>query len=153
MAPRAVAPIPYFVYTDRALDHGWLRHCDGFDALRRSAYNERFAEVYVRDALMTHSWRTDDPTKALLVFVPIWEIVSFNVGECNGTTHTDRMAAAAAALKRSPLFKQASGRQSGKVHSKPGFNHMMVSSGCIEKGKRLSDRLGRPLAKRQFCFS
>ena len=51
--------VPFYMHTDPALDHGWLRHCPGFALLARSAYNERLAEVYVRDALAVHPWRTD----------------------------------------------------------------------------------------------
>ena len=151
------AAIPFFMHTDRALDHDWLRNCDGFEALRHSAYNERLAEVYVRDALAHHPWRTYNPSDALLVYIPVWEVVSFNVGECNGTTHSERMQAAATALRASPFFKStgvkrgSSGSTSGGGGSssrsaRPGFTHLLVSSGCIEKGKRLFDRLGRPFA-------
>jgi hypothetical protein len=70
----AEQPVPFYMYEGAALDHGWLRHCDGFEALRRSAYNERLGEVYLRDALATHPWRTRDAARARLAFVPVWEV-------------------------------------------------------------------------------
>ena len=76
------------MYEGNALDHGWLRHCAAFDALRKSAFNERLAEVYLRDALAVHPWRTWSPVLATVVYVPLWEVTSFSVGECNGTTHS-----------------------------------------------------------------
>ena len=136
------------MHTDPALDHGWLRHCPGFALLARSAYNERLAEVYVRDALAVHPWRTDDPAQATIFYVPLWEVVSFNVADCNGTTHQERMSRAAVVLRQSKHFA----RRSGLVHADPrvtrhpGFNHLVVSSGCIEKGNRLEARLTRKLA-------
>ena len=54
-----------------------------FAQMQRSAYNERFAEVYVRDTLAVHPWRTRIAADATLIYVPIWEVVSFSVGECN----------------------------------------------------------------------
>ena len=161
------ARLPFFMYTSHALDHGWLRHCAGFEGLRRSAYNERLAEVYIRDALASHPWRTMNAELAKIVYVPLWEVVSFNIGECNGTTHESRMATAAAALKASPLFANSGGTSltagsSGPTTStggsssgspsarrprrKAGFVHLLVSTGCIEKGKRLIERLSRPLS-------
>lgn len=142
--------VPFYMHTDPALDHGWLRDCPEFAPLAQSAYNERLAEVYVRDALAVHPWRTADPGSAVLIYVPLWEVVSFNVGDCNGTTHHERMARAATALRKSELFVRHDGH--GPVHADPrvarhaGFNHLIVSSGCIEKGARLEARLSRRLA-------
>ena len=113
----------------------------GGATLRQSAYNERLSEVYLRDALEVHPWRTRDPSRASIVYVPLWEVVSFNVGECNGTSHAQRMAQAAAALRASTLFSP-----NGRVARHSGFNHLIVSSGCIEQGARLEDRLTRRLA-------
>ena len=125
-----------------ALDHGWLRSCAKFEQLQQSAYNERLAEVYMRDALAVHPWRTWSTEDAALIYVPIWEVVSWAVGECNGTTHAQRMSAAAQALRSSPFF----GKRRTRKHQPAGFNHVFVSSGCIEDGKRLEQRLTRSLS-------
>lgn len=66
--------IPFFMYDGRELDHGWMRHCPGFELMRRTAYNERLGEVYVRDALAVHPWRTQNAEQAVLFYVPIWEV-------------------------------------------------------------------------------
>ena len=155
------------MYEGGELDHGHLRHCPGFELMQRSAYNERLGEVYLRDALASHPWRTRSAEEATLFFVPIWEvrlraplsppraehiirttrlkrsqIVSFNVGECNGTTHRQRMARAAAALRSSLPYRRP------RHFSRPaGFDHVIASTGCIEKGLRIWDRLTAPLAK------
>ena len=142
--------MPFYMYDDPALDHGWLRHCANFPSMRASAYNERLAEVYVRDALAIHPWRTSDPSAASLVYVPLWEVVSFNVGECNGTTHAQRMARAAAALRSAPAIfarqSQLEPEATGRRQIRFGFDHLFVSSGCIEQGTRLEARLTRRLA-------
>ena len=53
-ASAAADVVPFYMHTAPALDHAWLRHCPAFERLRRSAYNERLAEVYLRDALAVH---------------------------------------------------------------------------------------------------
>ncbi|MEC8423703.1 MAG: hypothetical protein VX000_07990, partial [Myxococcota bacterium] len=74
--------VPFYMYDHAALDHGWLRSCARFEQMQRSPYNERLGEVYMRDALAVHPWRTHSAEHAELIFVPVWEVVSFNVGEC-----------------------------------------------------------------------
>ena len=154
----------FFMYSGAELDHEWLRNCPRFEEMRRSAYNERLAEVYIRDALAQHPWRTFRAEEAKLIYVPVWEVVSFNVGDCNGTTHSQRMLNTAAALQNSAIFGS---RKGGRARSKAsraggvsrvdraqepeslrpnGFSHFMVSSGCIENGKRLRERLSNKLA-------
>ena len=88
MKDRSANPVPFYMYEGVALDHGWLRDCSGFKRLQKSAFNERLGEVYIRDALEHHPWRTRDPNRATLVYVPLWEVVSFTIGECNGTSHS-----------------------------------------------------------------
>ena len=167
--PQALAPsVRFFMYEGMDLDQSWLRHCPGFDDMQRSAYNERLGEVYLRDALVQHPWRTRSPEQAKVFFVPLWEvrarelcrtlvcthvctrhvrrcvpaqIVSFNVGGCNGTSHRQRMQRAATALRNSPHFAPR-GRQ-----GIAGHNHVIASTGCIEKGERLWERLTQPLAR------
>ena len=133
-------PIRFFMYEGRQLDHGYLRHCPGFEHMQHSAYNERLGEVYLRDSLAVHPWRTRSPSEATLFFVPIWEIVSFNVDECNGTTHKQRMAMAAAALLSAPSY-----RKPRLAKRPPGFDHLIASTGCIENGRRMAERLTSPL--------
>ena len=140
MLNQPLPAVPFYMYEGRALDHGWLRHCAAFDDLRSTAYNERLAEVYIRDSLAEHPWRTYIAEQAWLIVVPLWEVVSFNVGICNGTSHRQRMANAAAALHRSPLMNRRS------------QHHFFVSSGCIESGMRLRDRLGSNLARQMTAF-
>jgi hypothetical protein len=133
-------PIRFFMYEGRQLDHGYLRHCPGFEHMQHSAYNERLGEVYLRDSLAVHPWRTRSPSEATLFFVPIWEIVSFNVDECNGTSHKQRMAMAAAALLSAPSY-----RKPRLAKRPPGFDHLIASTGCIENGRRMAERLTSPL--------
>ena len=133
-------PIRFFMYEGRQLDHGYLRHCPGFEHMQHSAYNERLGEVYLRDSLAVHPWRTRSPSEATLFFVPIWEIVSFNVDECNGTSHKQRMAMAAAALLSAPSY-----RKPRLAKRPPGFDHLIASTGCIENGTRMAERLTTPL--------
>lgn len=134
--------VQFYMYTDRALDHRWLAECPGFARLTRSAQNERLGEVYASRLLATHSARTYDPSAASLFYVPIWDVASFVLGACNGSGHSDRMAAAAAALRSSPQFAARSGRAAG-------WDHFFLSTGCIEGLGRKTPRarLGHPLAK------
>ncbi len=144
-APNASAAegLVFYMYEDRALDHGWLRHCPGFDQLTSSPYNERLAEVYTRDELASHPHRTRDASAASLFYVPLWVEASFLIGRCNGTTHTRRMQRALGALSASPWFRRGSGARLGNGY--PGTNHMFVNTGCMENGTRLGERLGKPL--------
>ena len=127
----------FYMYTGPALDFGWMRACAGFAELRRTAYRERLGEVEMRDLLERHPQRTRRPREATLFFVPIWEVTSFRIGECNGTTHARRMSRAATALRASPHYA---------ARNPKGFDHFVVSTGCIEEGKRAAERLGPPLA-------
>ena len=47
-------PLPFFMYTTRALDFSWLRACDEFAELERLPRNERLAEVAMYDLLRDH---------------------------------------------------------------------------------------------------
>eukprot|EP00966_Prymnesium_polylepis_P018186 419568-Prymnesium_polylepis.1 len=127
----------FYMYTNPALDFGWMRECAGFAELRRTWYRERLGEVSMRDQLERHPLRTRRPREAALFFVPIWEVTSFRIGDCNGTTHPGRMLRAANALRASPYYA---------ARSPKGFDHFVVSTGCIEDGKRATERFGGPLA-------
>ena len=137
LAPRSSPR--FYMYTSPQLDFGWLRFCKGFEEMMRTPYHERLGEVHMRDLLESHPWRTRQAHEALLFFVPVWEVASFRLGTCNGTTHDSRMARAGDALKASPHFRGPRGRR-------PGFDHFIVSTGCIEEGKRAAERLGPGLA-------
>lgn len=139
---KTTAPIRFFMYEGPELDHGYLRHCPGFQLMQQSAYNERLGEVYLRDALAVHPWRTRSPSEATLFFVPIWEIVSFNVDQCNGTSHRQRMARAAIALRNALSY-----RKPRRANQPPGYDHMIASTGCIETGTRIAERLTNQLAR------
>ena len=139
---RRQPPIRFFMYEGPELDHGYLRLCPGFELMQQSAYNERLGEAYLRDALAIHPWRTHSPSEATLFFVPIWEVVSFNLDRCNGTTHRQRMARAAAALRSSPSYRKP--RRANQPH---GYDHLIASTGCIERGERIAERLTNALSK------
>ena len=129
----------FYMYTGPELDFGWMRSCNGFAERMRTWYHERLGEVHMRDLLENHPWRTHRAADATLFFIPVWEIVSFRIGDCNGTTHSGRMARAARALKDSPYFRARGQRRAG-------FDHFIVSTGCIEDYKRTAERLGPKLA-------
>ena len=61
MAANEPAPaLPrFFMYTDPALDFGWMRECTGFDALRDSIRGEGLGEVGLRSVLVSHASRTE----------------------------------------------------------------------------------------------
>ncbi|KAL1529056.1 hypothetical protein AB1Y20_000019 [Prymnesium parvum] len=130
----AAAAVPsFFMYTSPELDFSWLRGCDGFAALLRTSYRERLAEVELHASLAAHERRVVSAHEAKLFYVPVWELASFRVGACNGTTHAGRMARAARALRAAPAYSLGSPR---------GTDHFMVSSGCIEANRRAAERLG-----------
>ena len=107
--PAPQPPSSFFMYSDPALDHGWLRHCPGFEELQNGVRAERLGEVQMRDVLSRSPRRVSDPSAAQLFYVPLWEYASYALGQCNGTSHTQRMARAADALRASPQFARARG--------------------------------------------
>lgn len=133
--PAQLDPPLFYMYEGRELDFGWMRHCPAFDSMRSSPFNERLAEVEMRELLSRSRWRTRDPAKALLFYVPIWEVVSFKLGSCNGTTHAGRINAAFLALMNAPTFRPRHGR-------KAGHDHFFATTGCIEDNQKLASRLG-----------
>eukprot|EP00908_Phaeocystis_cordata_P027405 Transcript_9970.p2 GENE.Transcript_9970~~Transcript_9970.p2 ORF type:complete len:457 (-),score=156.64 Transcript_9970:30-1400(-) len=137
---------PFYLYEGDALDFSWMRElCPGFGELRRQAYNERLGEVAMTDLLKTAPQRTRRPEEASLFFVPVWEFTSFSLGPCNGTTHRQRMARAAAALQASPHFRAGAwpGAAFGRAADRrPGFDHAVLTTACIEGNHRAAERYG-----------
>ena len=130
----------FYMYVGRALDHGWLRSCPGFDALLSTAFAERLAEVHLRDQLAVHPQRTRRPEEASLFYIPLWDVVSATLGDCNGTTHAQRMRRSSQALRASPWFRP-------KGSSAAGWDHSLASTGCTDNHLvHMGERLGRPLA-------
>lgn len=123
----------FWMYTSAELDFGWMRGCEGFSQLRRTYLSERTAEVDMRDLLAAHPRRTLEPRRASLFFIPVWEVSSFYLGECNGTTHFQRMHRAASALSASSHFTKRFPK---------GFDHFIITTGCIEANQRARERLG-----------
>eukprot|EP00966_Prymnesium_polylepis_P280962 6491442-Prymnesium_polylepis.2 len=103
-------PIPFFMYTQPALDQSWLRHCDGFEDLKLSMHWRWMAEATLAEQLAAHTWRTADPERARLFFVPVLEYTSGQLEECNGTSHHARMATAGRALRSSRYWQRSRGR-------------------------------------------
>lgn len=143
---------PFYIYEHPALDFSWMRRCAAFDQLRRQAYNERLGEVAMTELLKQAPQRTWRPSEARLFFVPVWEFTSFTIGPCNGTSHLGRMARAAAALRASPHFgaepdapdtPSQAARTADAVRRPPGFDHLVLSTACIEGGLRAAARSRR----------
>ena len=127
-------PDLFFSYSGTALDHSWLRSCPGFDALENSTATEKLGEVRLSDALATHPRRTRDPDAAALFFVPLWEYVSWAIGDCRGITHVERMTVAARELAASRHYQRHAGR-----------DHVWGSTASTVEGATLNTRTG-PLA-------
>ena len=104
-----VAQQPFYLYTTPALDHSWLSSCERYAVLRNSVNDSNTAEVGVHNVLQRHAMRTHDPAAASLFYVPIFEYVSYYIGDCNGTTHRGRMEAATVALRSSAAFQRHGG--------------------------------------------
>ena len=109
-------------------------HCEGFDE-PAAASAERLGEVRMHALLRRSARRVADPAKASLFYLPLWEYTSYAVGQCNGTTHVERMAAAAAALRESAPFAR-----------RGGADHFWVSTASLlhaeETAPWLDTRLG-----------
>jgi len=99
----------FYMYTDPALDFGWMSACPGFQDLRHSSRGEGMAEVGMRQVLVDHPLRTMDPLAAALYYIPIWEYTSAVLGMCNGTSHEHRMKNARNTLESSRYFKRSHG--------------------------------------------
>ena len=82
---------------------------------------EKLGEVRLYDALAQHRRRTHDASQATFFFTPLWEYSSWALGRCRGTTHTQRMAAAAEQLAASPYY-QVSPSPSPKPNPIPNPN-------------------------------
>ena len=121
--------IRFFVYSG-ALNQSWLRRCPGFNALEISTATEKLGEVRLFDALEHHRLRTRDVSQATFFYMPLWEYTSWALGYCRGTTHTERMAAAAEQLAASPHYQ---------LHG--GKNHVWGSTASTIDGAVLNDRL------------
>lgn len=155
--PHKPAPEPpgsFFMYTDPALDHGWLRHCPGFEELQAGVRAERLGEVQMRDVLSRSPWRVSDPSAAQLFYVPLWEYASYALGQCNGTSHTQRMARAADALRASPQFARSRGADhvwvstASQLHEGEVAAWLDTSVGSnIGSYAGLYARVGKPLAQ------
>jgi hypothetical protein len=112
----------------------------------------------MRALLEQSSLRTHDPRKAALFYVPLWEVASSWLGECEGTSHTVRMSRAAEALSASPHFKARDGRAAG-------FDHVLVTTGWDEMlcgslmharerfGPQLSPLLANAIFGRDHAYS
>ena len=59
--------------------------------------------------LRRHPSRTLDPSSASLFFVPVYEYTSYSIGDCNGTSHRERMEAAEAALRAEVTYSRNGG--------------------------------------------
>lgn len=140
---------PFYMYTEPALDHRWLRHCVSFVALRHGKHGaaawhaEKTAEVSMHGLLRRSPLRTREPAEARLFYVPIFEFASFYLdAACANATatppglgsHAARMAAARRALLGSPHWRRHRGR-----------DHVYVSSASYFRQQPLQQRLG-PLA-------
>lgn len=151
--PAPELPSSFFMYSDPALDHGWLRHCPGFEELQAGVRAERLGEVRMRDVLSRSSRRVSDPAAAQLLYVPLWEYASYALGQCNGTNHTQRMARAADALRASPQFARSRGADhvwvstASRLHDGEVAGWLDTSVGSDFGGYfGLYARVGKPLA-------
>lgn len=119
-APSALSPLgvlptagsPFFMYTERSLDHHWLANCSGFREVRHGVRMQNTAEVGAYKVLRHHELRVRDPALAALFFVPIYPYVSkYVTAPCHGSaSHRERMRDAAAALMATPQWKRFGGR-------------------------------------------
>ena len=139
---------PFYMHTSPDLDHEWLQSCDGFAELRHGPTSEKLAEVGLRHVLAHHPSRTRSYHDARAVFVPIFEYTSAllgRVGRCTdrrsrqNSTHSERMAAALAALTASPAWMRCG-----------GCDHFWASSGTSSTHDLLQRRM-RPLDRALRC--
>ena len=66
--------------------------------------------LWLHTSLVRHRHRTKDPSAAMLYVVPAFGSLSEATGTCEGKTHTERLADAAATMKRSPWLATAAAR-------------------------------------------
>ena len=119
-------PVPtFYMHEHSAINMAWLRHCDGFAALRESSAAENTAEVGLHHVLHNHPARVTDPSRASLVYVPVWEFVSRSIGTCRNTTHGERMRAAHNALRATGLWRESC-HASGNVSC--GASHLWLTT-------------------------
>ncbi|EOD15178.1 hypothetical protein EMIHUDRAFT_225873 [Emiliania huxleyi CCMP1516] len=123
--------VPFFIYTERALCHAWLRQCDGFDSLAHSVNDANLAEVGLYEALRHHPWRVRDASDAQVFYVPVFEFTSHTLGECNGSSHEARMSDLHRALLSSPHYQRSG-----------GLDHIFASTAWSAPWLTMSARMG-----------
>ena len=122
-----------YVHSGRALNHQWLRRCDGFKSLTEGPLAENLGEIALLRALHRSPYRVHHPVNATLIYVPIFEFTSTMLPRrCEGTTHASRMRDAHTALISSPSWQQSHGER-----------HMFASTAYSSKtvNSLLADRL------------
>eukprot|EP00965_Chrysotila_dentata_P247890 6208022-Pleurochrysis_carterae.AAC.4 len=124
-----MASVPFYLYDSPPISMEWLRACESATSLKGSV-SEWMGDVAVHDALKHHEWRTRNPAGAQLFFMPFYEWTSLSVGECNGTTHAERMASAATAIQTSSQYQASGGR-----------DHVWASTG--QSAMSYAQRMGR----------
>lgn len=91
--------------------------------------------LWLHRALASHRRRTTKATEAALFVVPAFGALSEAAGICEGSTHIERMKAAAAALESMESFKRAPAR------------HVVFAAGVLE-GHNALGPLGPPCPQR-----
>jgi len=84
-----------------------FRNNSGFTEAGPAPQADLSHSLWLHSSLARHRHRTRDPSGAALFVVPAFGSLSEATGTCEGTTHAERMAAAAAAIRRHPWFAKA----------------------------------------------
>jgi hypothetical protein len=63
------------------------------------------SEILVHNSMLQHPWRTKDPSKATLFFIPMYESYSLHMAECGGKNHIQRMQETAEVLRSRPSYQ------------------------------------------------
>lgn len=135
-----LAPPPFFMYDD-TIGHATLAACYAHThhntapwATTSLASSHIALSIWIWEALARHPARVLEPSAARLFVVPAFGALSEAVGSCGGTSHYDRMLAAATALR---------GQRSFVLHARA---HVLVSA--ADTPRNLLGELGTIAAAR-----
>ena len=102
---RALTAVPSFYAYPPAFDARTLETC--YAARWHRPYPAvADAAMWIHRQLLNHPARVASPGQAELLWVPSLAALSEAAGQCGGSSHFDRMAATAAALRRQEAFAQ-----------------------------------------------
>lgn len=116
---------PFYLYDSRTLPlfHDELAACLTIQGRHEVIDDQHTTGYWMHFQLKSHPARTPHANRAVLFVVPFWMTVSWKLGQCNGTTHLERVSLMLQALNTTPHFRRKAHR-----HVFPSSSFMIRTS-------------------------